>query len=247
VPAEEPHGEQSLRGRVVLITGAGRGLGRATALRLAREGGRLGLLARTAADLEQLSREVRDAGGEPWALAGSVTDEAALKAAVGSLEAAWGGLDALVNCAGTGSFAPVEEVPPPEFRRIVEVNLTGTFLACQAVLPGMLRRGGGQIINVISIAGKVALPNASAYCASKWGALGFTRVLAAEARKRGIRVTALCPGSIATPFWDTLDHRLDLNRMLRAEDVAEMIRFLLAQPAGIHTDELELMPPDGIL
>jgi len=232
---------------VVVVTGAGRGIGRATALRLAQEGCRLALVARTASDLDRVGTDVTGAGGEVRCFPASVTDEEALRQVVAGVEAVWERIDALVNCAGAGSFAPVESVLVDAWRRIIETNLTGTFLACRAVLPGMLRRGSGQIVNLISIAGKTALPNASAYCASKWGALGFTRVLAAEVRRRGIRVTALCPGSVATPFWDGIDHELDVNRMLRPEDVAGTIRFLLAQPPGIFTDEMEVMPPDGIL
>src|SRR5262249_38055527 len=159
-------------------------------------------------------------------------------AACERLAAASGRLDALVNCAGIGSFAPVESTDPEEWRRILDINLTGTFLACRAALPWMLDREGPPVVNVISIAGKMAFPNSGAYCASKWGALGFTRVLAAEVRNRGVRVTALCPGSVATPFWDRVEHSLDVSRMLKPERVAGAIWTILSQPPDVAIDEL---------
>jgi 3-oxoacyl-[acyl-carrier protein] reductase len=234
-------------GPVVLVTGAGRGIGRAAALRLAGDGFRLGLLARTEGDLRRVAGEAAARGGEAICLPGSVTDEATLGSGVRELEAKWGGVDALVNCAGAGSFAPVEATSPEEWRRILEVNLTGTYLACRAVLPGMLARERGQIVNLVSVAGKTAFANGSAYCASKWGVLGFTRALAAEVRRRGIRVTALCPGAVDTPFWTGIDHGLDVSLMLRPEHVADAIAFVLAQPATVCTDEMDIMPPVGVL
>ena len=118
------------------MTGAGRGIGRATALRLAQEGCRLVLVGRTAADLDRVGTDVTGAGGEVRCFPASVTDEEALRQVVAGVEAVWERIDALVNCAGAGSFAPVESVLVEAWRRIIETNLTGTFLACRAVLPG---------------------------------------------------------------------------------------------------------------
>src|SRR5205807_9044128 len=133
-----------------------------------------------------------------------------------------------------------------DWESILYANLTGTFLCCKYALSQMLPQGHGQIVNVLSIAAKVAFPESGAYCAAKWGALGFTRVLAEEVRRKGIRVTALCPGSTDTPFWSELSWKPDPARMIPPAQVAEAIAFLLQQPASVTTDEWVIMPPEGI-
>jgi len=233
--------------RVVLITGASRGIGRAVALARARRGDAVVLVARTAPALATVAAEVEAAGGRALALPADVTDEPQASAMVARTVDAFGRLDALVNAAGVGSFRPVAELSLAEWERHLRVNLTGTFLACRAALGPMRAQGAGQIVNILSIAAKVPFPGAAAYCASKWGARGFTRVLAEEVRRQGIRVTALCPGSVHTPFWEEIESHPDFARMLRAEDVAEAVAFILDQPPGIVTDEMVVMPPDGIL
>lgn len=232
---------------LALITGAGRGLGRATALELARHGWNLALLARTATQLEETAAQVRNLGREALALVASVEDEEAVQRAFAEIRSTYGSLDALVQCAGTGSFAPVAEADAAEWERIVRVNLFGMFLCNREAVRMMLPQRRGQIVNVLSIAAKVTFPGSSAYCAGKWGGLALTKSLAEEVRREGIRVTALCPGSIETPFWEEISHGFDPADMLRAEDVAAAIRFVLEQPPGIHTDELVVMPPKGIL
>jgi NAD(P)-dependent dehydrogenase (short-subunit alcohol dehydrogenase family) len=233
--------------RVVLITGASRGIGRSVALARARRGDAVALVARTAAALAAVAAEVEAAGGRALALPADVTDEAQASAMVAHTLDAFGRLDALVNAAGVGSFRPVAELSLAEWERHLRVNLTGTFLACRAALGPMRAQGAGQIVNILSIAAKVPFPGAAAYCASKWGALGFTRVLAEEVRRQGIRVTALCPGSVDTPFWDGIESHPDFARMMRPEDVAEAVAFILDQPPGIVTDEMVVMPSDGSL
>jgi NAD(P)-dependent dehydrogenase (short-subunit alcohol dehydrogenase family) len=232
---------------IALITGAGRGLGRATALELARHGWDLVLLARTATQLEETAAQVRNLGSQAVTRVAAVEDEAAVQSAFAEIQSTFRSLDALVHCAGTGSFAPVAEADAAEWNRIIQVNLGGMFLCNREAVRMMRPQGRGQIVNVLSNAAKVTFPGASAYCASKWGGLALTKSLAEEVRREGIRVTALCPGSIETPFWDEISHGFDPADMLRAEDVAAAIRFVLEQPPGIHTDELVVMPPKGIL
>lgn len=232
---------------LAVITGAGRGLGRATALELAEHGWDLALLARSRGQLDAVAAEARGRGVGAEVFPVAVEDVAAVRAVFEELDRRCPQPDALVNCAGTGTFAPVSELDPAEWSRIVSVNLTGTFLCCQEASRRMVARGGGSIVNVLSIASRMALPGAAAYCASKWGALGFTKVLAEEVRRHGVRVTALCPGSIATPFWNEIPHSFDLADMLQPGEVAAAIRFLLEQPPGVYTDELVLTPPKGLL
>jgi 3-oxoacyl-[acyl-carrier protein] reductase len=234
-------------GRVALITGASRGIGRATALSLAGGGYGLALAARGATALEGVAQEARATGGEVLPVPTDVSDEAAVRNLVARTLERFGRIDALVNVAGYGRFAPIEQSDSADWHATLAVNLTGTYFCCKHVVPLMLAQGFGQIVNVLSIAAKEPFPNSTAYCASKFGAYGLTLALAAEVRRRGIRVTALLPGSVDTPFWDEAGGGLDRAQMLRPEAVGETIRAILDQPQGVNTDELVLMPPLGIL
>jgi NAD(P)-dependent dehydrogenase (short-subunit alcohol dehydrogenase family) len=233
--------------RVALVTGAGRGIGRATAQALAGAGFAVALAARTEGDLTTLAGEIAACGGRALAVRADVADEASVAALVARALEAYGRLDVLVNAAGVGAFAPVVETALAQWERQIRVNLTGTFLACRAVLPTMLGQGSGDIVNVLSVASRVAFSGASAYCASKWGALGFTRVLAEEVRRAGIRVTALCPGSVDTPFWNAIPSPPDRARMLSPEAVAETVLWIVTRPPTMSMDEIVVMPPEGIL
>jgi NAD(P)-dependent dehydrogenase (short-subunit alcohol dehydrogenase family) len=233
---------------VALITGAGRGLGKATALELAAHGWDLALLARTRAQIEAVAAQARELGVRAEVFPATVDEAHSVHSAFRHVTERFEGLDALVNCAGAGSFGPVAELDPSEWERIVSVNLTGTFLCCREAVRLMLPQRAGHIVNVLSIAAKTTFPNSAAYCAGKWGALGLTKVLAEEVRREGIRVTALIPGSIDTPFWDLVGGApFPKDDMLRPEDVAATIRQLLEQPASLFVDEMVVMPPKGIL
>jgi NAD(P)-dependent dehydrogenase (short-subunit alcohol dehydrogenase family) len=233
--------------RVALVTGAGRGIGRATALALAGHGFAVALAARTEAELSTVAAEIAAAGGRALVVPADVTDEASVAALVTRVLDAYSRLDVLVNAAGGGAFASVAETSLAEWEQQLRVNLTGTFLACRAALPIMLSQGRGDIVNVLSVASRVVFPGAAAYCASKWGALGFTRVLAEEVRRQGVRVTAHCPGSVDTPFWDKIPAPPDRSRMLSAQSVAESILWIVTCPPTMSMDEVVVMPPDGIL
>lgn len=187
------------RGRTAVITGAGSGLGRATAMRLATEGAAVACLdvAREAAD--QTAADITAAGGTARAYAVDVAEPSSGRGAVTAAARDLGRPSALVNCAGIGKFANAHDMPFEDWSRIIAVNLTGTFLMSQAVLPHLLE-GGGNIVNIASNAGLMGQPYSAAYCASKGGVVQLTRALADEYLHRGVRVNAVAPGGIATPL-----------------------------------------------
>jgi len=159
----------------------------------------------------------------------------------------FGRLDILVTSAGGASFGPLIESRTEDWDAMVAINLRGTYLCCKHALKVMLAQGRGHILNVLSIASQTALPGSAAYTASKFGALGLTKVLAAEVRAQGIKVTAVIPGAVDTPLWDKSGGDLDRRKMLSPADVAAAMLSIIAQPPSIHTDEIVLMPPLGIL
>ncbi|MBI4531303.1 MAG: SDR family oxidoreductase [Candidatus Latescibacteria bacterium] len=232
-----------INGKIAIVTGASGGIGRETAKMLGEEGAKVVVAARR----EEVLAELVQDGRASLAVPTDVTDERSVTALVERTVEVFGRLDLLVNCAGTGSFATVLDSDPQEWERILAVNLTGTYLCCRAVLRPMLRQQSGHIVNVLSIAATVPFPGASAYCASKFGALGLTKVLAAEVRASGVRVTALLPGAVDTPFWNGIDHPPDRTKMVPPRRVAEAVLFAVSQPEGATVDEIVLMPPLGVL
>jgi NAD(P)-dependent dehydrogenase (short-subunit alcohol dehydrogenase family) len=186
-------------GRVAIVTGAGSGLGRATALRLAREGAAAACLDVLVDQAEQTAADIRSAGGTARAYRVDVSDPASVRKAVAGAVEDLGRPTLLVNCAGIGKFANTHEMPFEDWSRIIAVNLTGTFLMSQAVLPHLLA-GGGNIVNIASNAGLMGQPYSAAYCASKGGVVNLTRALADEYLRRGVRVNCIAPGGMATPL-----------------------------------------------
>jgi NAD(P)-dependent dehydrogenase (short-subunit alcohol dehydrogenase family) len=182
-----------------IVTGAGSGLGRATAKRLAVEGAAVACLDVLLDTAERTAAEIREARGNARAYKVDVSDPASVRAAVTAAANDLGRPSVLVNCAGIGKFAHSHEMPFEDWSRIIAVNLTGTFLMSQAVLPHLLD-GGGNIVNVASNAGLMGQPYSAAYCASKGGVVQLTRALADEYVKRNVRVNAVAPGGIATPL-----------------------------------------------
>ena len=236
-----------LDGKVAIITGASRGIGKAIAFAFARVGAKVVLAARTRETLEQVAVELRDSGAEALAVPTDVTNPDAVKQLMQRTLDVHQHVDLLINNAGIGYFSPVVDFDPDDWDTVLNSNLKAVYLCAKYALPSMLARGSGQIINVLSIAAKVAFEASGAYCAAKAGALALTKVLASEVRQQNIRVTAVLPGSVHTPFWDDVPEHPDFEQMLTPEHVADTVISVCQQPPGMVTEEIVVMPPLGIL
>ncbi len=187
-----------LKNKVAIVTGGGRGIGRAIAKRFAAEGAALVLSARTDAEILQVKDEIRAAGGQAEAVTADVSREADCERIVDTARKAFGGMQILVNNAGVyGPVQPIEKISPEQWDAVIAANLRGAFLMSRLVLPDMYKQRHGAILNITSIAGKAALQLNSPYAASKAGLAGLTRTLAAEAAQKGVRVNAISPGPVA--------------------------------------------------
>ncbi len=234
---------QRFDGKVALVTGAGSGIGQATAIRLAAEGARVSCVDISQAGSEATVATIRQAGGEAQAHACDVGSEAAVKACVAACVAHWGRLDVLCNMAGILRFDNAHELALAQWQHILTVNLTGTFLMCREALPHLLATQG-NIVNAASTASLAGLPWGAAYAASKGGVLSMTKSLAVEYAKRGVRANCVCPGDIATNMAAKVTFPKDadlallgritsLTGMKGPEVVAGVIAMLASQD-GIH-------------
>jgi NADP-dependent 3-hydroxy acid dehydrogenase YdfG len=231
----------------VLITGASRGIGKATALAFAKAGVSSVLLGRSLDQLQSTAEAVRTLGAEAIAVKVDLANVDQVKPRLTQLLGEVGTVDILVNNAGMGYTGSLVETSLADWQRIIDLNLTSPFQCIQAILPGMRSRKRGTIVNVISVAGRQTFPDWGAYCASKFGLMGMTKTLAQEERAYGIRVVALCPGAVNTPLWDTDTVQADFDRsqMLTPEDVADAIVHAALLPQHVVLDELVLMPNAG--
>ncbi len=239
---------ETFAGQVALITGGGRGIGAETAKLLAKQGATVVLIARTQSQLEATAQQIREAGGKAHWFAADVSDEGALREAVQGALSISGSIDILVNNAGFIQAAgAIESSDPTEWLRTFEGNMRGLYLTTRLVLPSMLEQGCGQILNVLSIAGARAFAGLSAYSCAKAAGLMFTRVLAKEVRKRGVRVMAILPGAVDTAIWGEGGSMPDREKMIRPESVAQIMVQMLAAPPDATIDELTVLPQEGIL
>ncbi|HZF04784.1 MAG TPA: SDR family NAD(P)-dependent oxidoreductase [Patescibacteria group bacterium] len=239
---------KALEGKVAIVTGAGRGIGRAIALAFAAEGAAVALASRSRSDLAEVAGEIRaGGGGRALAIPTDVTNDGAVEALVEQTASDFKRVDILVTAAGTAAFGSLADSKPADWDVMLSVNLRAAMVCCRAVLPTMLRQSAGTIVNVASIAAKRALPGSAVYTATKAGLFGFSRVLAEELRNTGVRVGVLMPGAVDTPLWDTFGGSPPRDKMLRPEDVARAAVLMAALPPHASLEELTLLPSGGIL
>lgn len=215
---------QTIVGKVALITGAGRGIGRATALAFAKEGIHVGLVGRTLENLQQVAEELKQFNVKVAYAAADVADLDSITSAVESIRGELGPIDILVNNAGISKFGSFMDLTPEEWTNIIDVNVKGVYYTTRAVLPEMIERNTGDIINISSTAGQKGAPITSAYSASKAAVIGMSESLMLEVRKKNIRVTTLTPSTVAT------DMAVELNltdgnpeKVMQAEDLADLM------------------------
>ena len=236
-----------LAGRTAIVTGAGRGIGRAVAAAFAAEGASIALAARSTHELDGVARQIGDAGGRALALPTDVRDESQVAAMVERTRREYGRVDILVTAAGTASFGPVAESKMSDWDDILAVNLRGAVLCCRAVLPAMMAQRRGTIINIGSVVTSRVLTGSAAYTTSKYGLLGFSRVLAEELRPHEVRVGLLSAGATDTPLWDAIAGAPARARMLKPEQVAQAALLIAALEPNASLEELTLLPAGGIL
>ena len=226
-----------------LVTGATQGIGRATAFALGRAGYRVGVCARTSGKLDALVAELEAAGIEAAGAAADVSDATQVASAVPRLVEALGEFGVLVNNAGVLIARPFEELSLEDWDGTMATNLRSLYLVTRALLPAMRRRREGIIVNVASLAGRNGFVGGTAYAASKHGVLGFSRSLMLEVRKEGVRVVAVCPGSVDTGMLRGQPMlKSDPERILRPEDVAEAILHAVQLPNRALVSELDIRP-----
>jgi len=237
---------RGLQGRIAVVTGGGSGLGRGMAQRLASEGVRVAVLDLNLAGAQDTVEQIARAGGEGLAVAVDIADYAACEAAVDQVEGHWQGLDILVNNAGWDKAMPFLDSEPALWKKIVDINLYGPLNMHHVVVPRMLTRGQGKVINIASDAGRVGSSGESVYSACKGGIIAFGKTLSREVARRGVIINAVCPGPSDTPLFAdfagegeageklraSLARSIPLKRLGTAEDIAGIVTFLASDEAN---------------
>ena len=229
-----------LSGAVALVTGGSRGIGRAIALRLAKLGAGVAICGRDPQALAVSEAELKNSGSPIFSQMADVSRSTEVTALVEKTQAKLGAISVLINNAGIGLFGPTHEKTEADWDRVLNTNLKSVFLVSRAVAPAMIQRGGGDIINISSLAGRNAFAGGGIYCASKWGLQGLSACMAEDLREHGIRVSVVCPGSVATEF--SARGSKDPAKLLSPEDVAHAVEMIVTQGPQSFLSEIHLRP-----
>ncbi len=230
--------------QVVLITGAGKGIGKETALTFAKAGFTVAACGRTASDLKKLKAQIEKAGSKAVTSVCDISKESQVKRFIQKAAKITGRIDAVVNNAAVASVGSIYDTDLKSWQNTIDTNLTGAFLITKHSLGHMKK--GGHFFNIGSNASKIGFPNWSAYCASKFGLLGFSNSIREELRSKGIKVSAILPGPTKTPLWGKLGKKKwDKSKMMEPKSVAEMILHIYNQPADVQTEEVYIIPSSG--
>jgi 3-oxoacyl-[acyl-carrier protein] reductase len=232
---------RTLDDKVALVTGAGRGIGKAVALRLAQSGCRLVLTARSLAELEKVQEEVRKDGGQAAIVGADLARDEDIQHVAEDAQRAFGGVDFLINNAGWGKRAPVVRAKIEDIDQTLRLNLRAPILLARQLVPSMLERRDGAVINIGSVSGKSGEADGAAYSASKFGLIGFTQSLYEEVREYGIKVAVILPGFVDTPMIPPVKH-LDRAKMIQADDVAQSVLYVLNSPLTACPVEITIRP-----
>jgi 3-oxoacyl-[acyl-carrier protein] reductase len=229
-----------LANEVALVTGGSRGIGRAIAIALAKLGARVAVCGRDSEKLCVTADQLRKITAKVLWQTADVTDAGQVAKLVAETEAELGSIGVLVNNAGIGLFGPAHEKSEEDWDRVLNANLKSIFLVSRAVIPSMIRNGRGDIINISSLAGRNTFAGGGIYCASKWGVQGLSGCMAEDLREHGIRVSVICPGSVATEFSGRGGK--NSGKALEAEDVAHAVATIVTQRAGSFISEIQVRP-----
>lgn len=241
--AAAPHASSSveqLHGATALVTGGSQGIGRAIALRLADLGARVAICGRQQRTLDETLAALRKNGATAEAMVADITQPSAVDKLISAVETALGPLSILVNNAGVATFAPFQEQTDADWDTMLDTNLKSVFLVSRAAAKGMIARGSGDIINISSLAGLHAFAGGAIYCASKWGLQGLSACMAEDLRGFGIRVSTICPGSVATAFSGKSAEQKP--NALKPEDVAHAVATIVTQAPGSFISQLQIRP-----
>jgi NAD(P)-dependent dehydrogenase (short-subunit alcohol dehydrogenase family) len=232
-----------LEGKVALITGASRGIGRASAIRFAREGAKLVLASRTHSELQALADELfKLYDTDSLVVLCDVTKAAEVKALIDQAVSNFGRIDILLNSAGVGHLKPITELTVEEFDEMIDVNLKGTFYASKFASEVMVRQKSGHIINLPGILGKAVMRMSSGYSASKYGVTGLSKAMTQDLMRDGVKISLLHFGGVNTTFWDRITMRVQREKMITVDQAADMILLCATQPDQLVLGELVLQP-----